>query len=93
MKYNKKIDYLSFIHFLSFYIIGKICKNQYQFAFTLGILWELFEYTITSNPCTKNLLIKYHFVPQYIWDEELFNQNRLYDMIFNMLGYYISNKN
>ena len=93
MKYNKKFDLLSVGHFIFFFIIGKICKNQYQFAFILGILWELFEYTITSNPCTRKLLAKYHFVPQSIWDEDLFNQNRVYDMIFNMLGYYISSKN
>ena len=92
MGYNKRFDLLTIVHFNTFFILGCFCKNQYLFAFTLGILWEIVEYSITQNPWTRNLLIKYWVVPQHIWDEDLFNKNRFYDLAVNMLGYYVSNQ-
>ena len=57
----------------------------------IGILWEIFEYFITKNKFTRNLLIKYWFIPKSIWDEDAFNINRVSDIIFNMLGYHYGN--
>ena len=91
MKYNKPFDILSIIHFLIYLILGIFVKNNYYLAFGLGILWEIFEYSITKCQDTRELLIKYWIVPQKIWDEDLINLNRLTDLIFNMLGYYVGN--
>ena len=89
---NKIIDLLSVGHFYFYYIIGLYVKNNYFFAFILGIIWEIFEYNVTSNKFTKNLLIKYWPIPQKTWDEEAYNINRITDIIFNMLGYHYGNK-
>ena len=91
MSYNRIFDFLSIIHFLVFYIIGKYIKNNYIFAFILGIIWEIFEYFITKNPFTRELLIKYWFISEKIWNEDLFNINRISDLIFNMAGYHLGN--
>lgn len=88
---NKIFDFLSVCHFIIYYVIGRYIKNNYQLAFVLGILWEIFEYFITKNKFTRNLLIKYWFIPKSIWDEDAFNINRVSDIIFNMLGYHYGN--
>ena len=90
-KYNKIFDFLSITHFLFFYIVGIYIKDNYEFAFFLGVFWEILEYFITSRKFTRNLLIKYWFVPKHIWDEDLNNKNRISDLIFNMLGYHYGN--
>ena len=87
MTYQKPFDFLSVVHMCIFYLIGLVFKNAYLFAFLLGIGWELLEYTITSTPVTRGLLVKYWPVPKSIWDEKLFNTNRLTDLVFNMIGY------
>ena len=87
MTYQEPFDFLSVVHMCIFYLIGLFFKNAYLFAFLLGIGWELLEYTITSTPFTRRLLIKHWPVPRSIWDEELFNINRLTDLVFNMIGY------
>lgn len=92
MKYNEVFDFLSVIHFLIYFVLGIFIKNKYYLALLLGILWEIFEYTITQCKYTRNLLIKYWIIPQKIWDEDLINMNRISDLIFNMLGYYFGNK-
>ena len=91
MKYNKIFDFLSVIHFLIYYVFGLFVKNNYTLAFILGILWELFEIVITTCDCTRKLLIKYWIVPKRIWDEDVFNINRVSDMVFNLLGYHFGN--
>ena len=93
MNYNKFFDFLSIIHFFWFYLLGKIIKSNYLFAFILGIIWEILEYFITKYPFTRNLLIKYWLIPKKIWDEDAFNINRVSDILFNMLGYHFGNKN
>ncbi len=87
MTYQKPFDFLSVVHMCIFYLIGLVFKNAYLFAFLLGIGWELLEYTITSTPYTRKLLIKHWPVPKSIWDEKLINTNRLTDLVFNMIGY------
>lgn len=86
---NKKIDEFSLLHFIQFFILGLITKNDYKLAFTLSILWEIFEYYVTTNKITKEYLRKYWIVPERIWAEK--NSNRLYDIFFNMIGYHLGN--
>tara|TARA_Y100000816_G_scaffold283046_1_gene259457 strand:+ start:934 stop:1215 length:282 start_codon:yes stop_codon:yes gene_type:complete len=90
MSYKEIFDFLSLVHLCFFYIIGLFLKNNYVFAFILGIIWEIVEYGITSTRLTRELLIKYWPVPKRIWDEKLFNPNRLSDLIFNMIGYHLA---
>ena len=88
---DKIIDEMSLLHFLNFFIIGYIFKNKYEFAFFLGILWEIFEYIITRDKYIKKLLIKYWPIPKRLWEEKNI-LNRVFDLFFNMLGYYFGNK-
>ena len=92
MAYNKIFDGLSIVHFVLNYILGLYLKNNYVFVFILGIVWEIVEYIITKYPVTRKLLIKYWFIPQRVWDEDLWNKNRVSDLVFNMLGYHFGNQ-
>ena len=56
----------------------------------LGIIWEIFEYLIANNKITRNLLIKYWPIPVRYWDETNI-WNKIFDMIFNLSGYYVGN--
>ena len=87
---NKNIDIMSLSHFLFYFILGLFIKNNYKLVILLSILWEITEYIITNNDYTKELLLKYWPIPQRLWDEQ--NYNRIYDLIFNISGYYIGNK-
>ena len=88
---DKIIDEMSLLHFLNFFILGCIFKNKYEFAFFLGILWEIFEYIITRDKHIKKLLIKYWPIPKRLWEEKNI-LNRVFDLLFNMIGYYFGNK-
>ena len=90
MAYQRPFDFLSVVHFLSFYLLGLVIKKSYVLAFCLGVIWELLEYVITSKSYSRKLLIKYWPVPREIWDERLLNINRFTDILFNMLGYHLS---
>ncbi len=71
--------------------LGIIIKNNYKLAFLIGICWEVFEYIITTNNYTRKLLIKYWYIKQEFWDETNI-LNRVFDIVFNMVGYYVGNK-
>jgi len=83
-------DPLSIGHFTLYYILGLYLKNYYLVAFLLGIAWEIFEYNLIRNSLVRELLIKHWFIPQRIWDEK--SENRISDLVFNMLGYHLGNK-
>ena len=56
--YNKSYDFLTINHFIIYFILGYLYNNHYLFAFIVGIVWELFEYCITSSKRTRKLLKK-----------------------------------
>ena len=85
------IDILSFNHFMIYFLIGLKFKNYYKLIFILSILWEIFEYTISYIDYTREFMIKYWMVDQYYWNEKNI-VNKLFDVIFNMLGYFIGNQ-
>ena len=87
---NKNIDIMSVSHFLFYFILGLFIKNNYKLIILLSILWEITEYVLSNNNYTKELLLKYWPIPQRLWDEQKYN--RIYDIIFNIMGYYIGNK-
>jgi hypothetical protein len=84
------IDIYSIFPFITDFIFGLYFKNKYVLAFILGILWELFEYYIAHNSYTREMLIKYWPIPQKYWEEKnIFN--KVFDLLFNMLGYHLGN--
>jgi len=91
MNQGKIIDILSVIHFFIYFCLGLIIKNNYKFALFIGITWEIFEYIITNMNYTKNLLKKYWPINLKYWEEKN-KLNKVFDLLFNMLGYYIGNK-
>ena len=85
------INYASLLHFFNFMILGIFFKDKYFIAFILGILWEIFEYIIVTASFTRNILLKYFHESKYrkLWDENL--DNKITDLIINMIGYYVGN--
>ena len=85
------IDILSIVHFLQYFILGLFYKKRYKLILLTSIVWEIFEYFIAKNPYTKTLLIQYWPIPQRYWDERNI-KNKYFDILINILGYYIGNK-
>jgi len=85
---NSPLDFFTFIHFFNFFILSFILKNNYKIAFLIGIVWEIVEYVIANNKKTNKLLKHYWPVPEKYWNEK-HNLNPVFDILFNMLGYYI----
>ena len=56
---NKKIDEFSLLHFIQFFILGLIIKNNYKLAFILSILWEIFEYFVEGTSETYGTVKKW----------------------------------
>jgi hypothetical protein len=78
------INEYTFYHFLLYLIFGIVIKNKYKLFLIIGIIWEIFEYIFSGNKFFFNLLGKEYFNKSYI--------NKIIDIIFNILGYYIGNK-
>jgi hypothetical protein len=91
MSAQPPIDILSLIHFIQYIVFGIFLKDNYILALLIGILWEIYEYFVTTHPYTKQLLIRYWPIPQRYWDERNIN-NKYADIMINMLGYYIGNQ-
>ena len=85
------IDLYSIIHFVNFFILGLFVKNKFEIAFVIGIMWEVIEYYITTIKYTSNLIKKYWPIPKKYWDESNC-LNPVFDIFFNMFGYYLGNK-
>lgn len=68
----------SITHFITFYIMGKLCPNQYLQYFMLGVLWELFE----------------KIYGKLTDDEVYWTSNGLqgqgYDIAMNTMGYHLA---
>ena len=87
---NKIIDKLSIVHFIIYLVFGITIKNKYKLVLLGSILWEVSEYILSNIKYTRNLLIKCWPIPEKYWNEKL--ENKVLDIIINMLGYYIGNK-
>lgn len=91
MNNNQILDFASVTHFLGWFIMGIFVKKRYILVFTLGLIWELFEYYVTrENETTRELLVKYWPIPQRVWEEKNI-MNKVMDIVFNMSGYYLGN--
>lgn len=83
------IDFLSIMHIINNIIIGIYLKDQYLFVFLLGVMWEIFEYTMVNTPPVRKLILKHYPIKIEKWEDKL---NKSFDLIFNMIGYYIGNQ-
>jgi hypothetical protein len=91
MSKGEVIDILSLVHFIIYLCLGIIVKNEYQFALMIGIVWEIFEYFVTNYKYTRELLIKYWPINLKYWEEKN-RLNKVFDIMFNMMGYHIGNQ-
>lgn len=87
----KAFDKLTIVHFLQYFIFGLYIKNKYLLVLLVGILWEIFEYLISNNNFTYNLLKKCWPIEEKYWNEKNI-YNKVIDIISNMLGYHFGNK-
>ena len=83
------IDFLSGVHIINNIIIGAYLKNKYLLVFLLGVLWEILEYAIVKNQYLIKIILKYYPVKIEKWED---TNNKFFDLVFNMIGYYIGNK-
>jgi len=93
------MDFLSIWHFVLYFILAYF-KQSYVLITIIGIVWEIFEYTITNVPVIRDFLIK-HWPLRKKWMRDNNNINvpwkteqiedRIEDLIFNTLGYYCGN--
>jgi len=90
MNNNQILDLASVAHFFGWFIVGIFIKRKFHLVFILGLIWELFEYFVSRNETTRNLLIKYWPVPQRLWEERNI-MNKVMDMTLNMSGYSLGN--
>ena len=63
------MDILSLYHFLIYFVLAFYIKDNYLLITILGISWEIFEYTITNVPLTRDFMIKYWPIPHRYWPE------------------------
>ena len=73
-----RITIWSITHFITFYIVGKLCPNQYLKFFIMGVLWESFEkiYGIVTDK-------------ELYWTSNGL-QGQISDIILNTLGYHMA---
>ena len=86
----KMLDLMSVTHFLIYFFVGIVFKNNYLLIFYISIIWEIFEFTLIYNKYTYQLLKRYWFVPEKYWNENIYNS--LSDIVINLFGYFIGNK-
>ena len=90
MNDNQIFDYFTLVHFFGWFIVGMFIKRKLHLVFIIGLMWELFEYFVSHNEITRELLIKYWPVPQRLWEEKNI-LNKVLDMVVNMSGYSLGN--
>jgi hypothetical protein len=67
-----------------------IYPDRYIHAIFVGILWEIFEAGIVHIKPLYELTKKYWIIPERYWNET--NKNKFFDLIVNMIGYFIGGK-
>ena len=94
------MDFLSICHFVIYFIFAYFYKDNFLLITIIGIAWEIFEYTITNVPVTRDFLIKYWPLrKKWMLDNNNINvpwkteqiEDRIEDLIFNTLGYFCGN--
>ena len=86
--YGDPIDILSLSHFINYFMVGLYVKNNHLLAFVIGIIWEIMEYIIVNIPYTRKLVLQYWPITIKRWENKW---NKMFDIIFNMLGYMVGN--
>ncbi len=90
MEDNAAIDTFSIIHFMQYLIVGIIFPGYYAIIILLSIAWEVFEYESVKDNTTYLWLKRFWFIEEKYWNERL--SNKVFDLIFNLLGYFIGSQ-
>ena len=73
---DKWFNTWSIVHVLWYILFALFIPNNWLFAISISILWEIYEYIMScifkNNDFYAEVMI-----------------NRIFDIIFNLLGYYI----
>ena len=89
IKEGGMIDFLSFVHVITYLILGIFVKDKYVLVFIIGVIWEIVEYMMVNNEYIRKLIIEYYPIRIEKWEDKY---NKIFDLIFNMIGYYIGNR-
>ena len=75
-----KVTLWAITHFICYFIVGKLCPNNFKLFLYLGIIWEVFEKIYGYITNSENY-----------WTSGGYN-GQIKDIGFNMLGYYLAHK-
>ena len=87
--HHGNFDLFSIWHLCVSIVIGIYWRNRYKEFLFLSILFEIIEYHIAKNKCTRNILLSFWFVPEMYWNESC--PHKIVDICINMIGYHIGN--
>ena len=86
------IDIFHLNHFILYFIIGLYYPNKYIIIIIISLVWEIFEYILSTNKTLYYIAKKYWIFPEKYWNENIYN--KIIDIIINLCGYYVgSNSN
>ena len=83
------VDLLSFIHLITYCVVGYFWKERYHYIIIISIFWEILEYYVTTSSNMKKY-IKYWPIDKKYW-RGTHLLNRIGDIGFNLFGYHIGN--
>lgn len=83
---SKLFDLMMINHFIIHFVIGYIIPNNYLLCIIISILWEVFEYFITTWDISYYFFKKYWPIPEYYWNEKF--RHKISDLFINLIGYY-----
>lgn len=87
---SKDIDVNHINHLLQWIIIGILFPNKWILAILLMILWEGLEYMIVYVEPFYYIIKNYWPIPEIYWNET--KNNKIFDMVVNILGYALGSK-
>ena len=85
---NNILDKINLKHIIFFIVLGALFPNNYIGAFIIGVSWIILEKFMNKRDITKDLLVNHLKSYKDLWN----NENKLIDLIINMIGYYLGNK-
>lgn len=77
---NPRLTIWSLTHLTWFFIMGKVCPNNFLVFFIMGIIWEIFE------KCYGQLTDK-----ECYWTSNGYT-GQIYDIVMNSIGYFLAHK-
>ena len=101
LKFGINIDFLSYnkqnnlilngwatSHFILYLIVGYLYPNEYLYVFSLGIIWEIYEYLFAKDKIFISNIYKFLCGEKDGIMQMVYNK---YDPLINLVGYIIGN--